>query len=144
MTLKNEEIKSNLAKPPFYLKFTGKACTRLTILILYSIMVRLEVKMSYEGRVQILCVQGHSDELEDNTPVDVDIKMWRCECGSECIWWNNIDDTNCEPYPENGEIRLNEIESAKFCDCPTCGDTHVTELARFRIPPNDQGHHVPR
>jgi hypothetical protein len=51
--------------------------------------------MSYEGRVQVLCENGHYSELD---PYDSSPRSKICEiCGATgWSWQNSVDDTNCD------------------------------------------------
>ena len=86
--------------------------------------------MSYEGREQILCKDGHyrvpPARYGGGKP------LGKCPCGAKDAWINQVDDTN--GY-EDGVIDMTPflIEPAKTHTC-TCGHVHVVEEERYRVP----------
>lgn len=87
--------------------------------------------MSYEGRIQRICAEGHYDVL--GAPYDFGQTLEPCLCGAETVWTNEIDDTNCDAY---GKIDMEQfkIACAVKCTCKECGDVHVVQRAKYRVP----------
>ena len=92
--------------------------------------------MSYEGYSQFLCAKGHYwtvdcyavDFCDDN----------KCpECGSKAVWENMVNTTNGS-YEGNeridGYVELEVLEEAKTCKCDKCGNEHVVEPVRYKVP----------
>jgi hypothetical protein len=83
--------------------------------------------MSFEGYYEVICKNGHfwANDLYSDKKV--------CPFCGECVaWWNLIDETNGEGKPTELQV---ESESV-FCKCSLCGDKHVKEQARYKIPEN--------
>jgi hypothetical protein len=71
--------------------------------------------MSYEGREQILCANGHLDVVDDSELCEIDPEAWRCEyCDARAAWSNSIDETNGLPYPHNCEVLLKVTTPRKW------------------------------
>jgi hypothetical protein len=91
--------------------------------------------MSYEGRLQLICANGHRYETQDVYDTDGE----PCHCGARSIWSNSIDDTNCEAVGEIPEdawktfLLTPEVEE-------TCnlGHTHVIREATYRVPTKEE------
>ena len=124
----------------------------------------LGVIVSYEGYVQVLCRNGHSDRLPvdyggdgpDYTPesyeehvaqrkqyiaegVDttgwLECKLWKCDCGELMGWYNNVDDTNCDEY---GKVSLAIVKEAEYETC-NLGHQHIKSEAIMK--PAEEGGH---
>lgn len=84
--------------------------------------------MSYEGRVQYWCKQGHywTQGCWDDEPT-------KCAfCSSLVVRRNGVDDTNGEA---DGYIEPVIATEAVFCHCGECGNKHVKKRATYVIPP---------
>ena len=78
--------------------------------------------MSYEGRYQVICANGHYDEIDCYAHSDSAV----CEqCKAKIVWTNRVDDTN---GLADGYINV-EYTVTKQCD--HCGS--VLEM-RAEIP----------
>lgn len=119
--------------------------------------------MSWEGYDQVLCEKGHHTTVrlgymdEPNYWGEVkhdEYKVplycgphWKCDCGAEAIWWNQVDTTNGSfEYEGEEEIRidgyvdLEDDQEAEWHEC-SCGNRHVVKDATFKVPSSDLGHH---
>ncbi len=92
--------------------------------------------MSYEGHYQILCKEGHFSTMPCMYGGE-DWENWKCEdivdgekCGSTHDVVNSVDDTNCDSYGYRKPILVKKAVTEK---CPTCGHTHVTSDATYRL-----------
>ena len=92
--------------------------------------------MSYEGREQYWCKNGHYGEVgqaycgsdvPDACPVET--------CKSPIVFVNQVNDTNEETY---GYITPTEMKPAVMCTCTCCGISHMKEPAVFEIPDKSQ------
>lgn len=86
--------------------------------------------MSYEGRTQMICDNGHYSVYQ--TPYSFSAEAEKCHCGAVAAWENYIDDTNCEAEGAV-DVDVYMIAEEKLCTC-SCGHTHVSEPAKYRIP----------
>lgn len=97
--------------------------------------------MSYEGREQIICEDGHYSEIDAFYAfvTDQGLEAWRCPapCNKRAVWTNSIDETNCDAY---GEVELTVKEPPKSCRCRDCGDKHIVMKATYHIP--EGGHRL--
>jgi hypothetical protein len=74
--------------------------------------------MSYEGHTQYVCEKGHYDTSDCYDELD------KCKvCGAKFAWTNSVDETNGDPWPWNGEVRLQPKTHFEKCTC-TCGNVH--------------------
>lgn len=103
--------------------------------------------MSYEGREQNICRNGHyfvSDaydgyDVDDGGPYSNHPKCPKCS--ASVGWWNSIDDTNGNAV---GEILLSDLEEhflvSKAIDetCPTCRHTEQKKPDVFRVPTREE------
>ncbi len=120
--------------------------------------------MSWEGYDQVLCEKGHHKTVQlgymddpnywgpvkHNEPDVAPLYCgphWKCSCGAEAIWHNQVDTTNGSfEYDGEEEIRIDgyiELESdlgAKWHEC-SCGNRHVVAEATFKVPPSRLGRH---
>lgn len=91
--------------------------------------------MSCEGRLQILCKNGHYFIEEDNDGYSDQTEICP-DCGEPIEWTNCVDDTNCEAY---GYIDMKQFlvepEVIEICEL---GHEHLTKRARFRIPSDQE------
>jgi predicted RNA-binding Zn-ribbon protein involved in translation (DUF1610 family) len=93
--------------------------------------------VSYSGIIQVLCEAGHYFEydcFDPNQPSQsgIDSHSWSCPvCGNNVAWINNVDQTN---EKECGRVKLKVLTKEKYCDCPSCGNHHVSNPATYRIP----------
>jgi hypothetical protein len=98
--------------------------------------------MSFEGFDQYLCAKGHSWEKDAYDYGDVVCPV----CDGNAVWWNQVDETNGS-FDDDGNRRIDgyvELEankSAVYCTCATCGNAHVAEVATYKLPASDVGHH---
>ena len=104
--------------------------------------------MSYEGYEQLLCAQGHAWNEGTWTRNSYDNSFKCTICKSPAVWVNSVDETNgCDkfdPHTEDcmcGHVILEVLEEAKFCACEKCGNRHVIEAERYKIP-DDKGRKV--
>lgn len=89
--------------------------------------------MSYEGRYQTLCKNGHY------CIVDAYIDYPTCHCGQSIVWENGVDDTNGEEYgivPDDVFASW-EISPAKYETC-NLGHRHCVEEAVYKIPSKEE------
>lgn len=95
--------------------------------------------MSYEGYYQVICKNGHYFQRD---AYDEDY-AGKCPCGADQAWLNSVDDTNCHavgviPGPELEQLRL----SAPQTHTCSCGHTHVTAEATYRVPSEEETHRL--
>lgn len=85
--------------------------------------------MSYEGREQLICTNGHYYEIDCHS-------SQICKCGADAAWVNGIDDTNCDAYGEILFETLKERFMISDSVIETCNldHKHLTKEAVFRIP----------
>ena len=93
--------------------------------------------MSYEGRTEVLCVNGHYHVYdaydahvcdEDGT---VGVIEWSCPvCDGTLAWTHEIDDTNGEGV----EYPLTVKTPPKMTVCACCGHAKVLAPAEYHIP----------
>jgi len=112
--------------------------------------------MSFEGRYQFLCGNGHlfSTDCYNWYPEDEDCGVEKIcpTCKSRAVWYTLVDETNGpgiydddgnlvdgSRYP--GEVELEVFESAVACQCSSCGNHHIAKPTRYRIPEN-VGHKI--
>jgi len=90
--------------------------------------------MSYEGRNQFLCTNGH----QFDRPESYGNSDERCSiCNEEPAWCNSVDDTNCE---SDGIILdfsslVIEVEVTETCNL---GHEHIIKPARYRPPTKEE------
>lgn len=84
--------------------------------------------MSYEGRVQIWCENGHYGEADIHQHEVGGPCM--C-CGGPIVVHNPVDDTNGEAH---GFIEPVVITPAVLCTCAECGNKHEKQPAVYKIP----------
>lgn len=91
--------------------------------------------MSYEGRFQILCKNGHYFIENDHNGYSNQTETCP-ECGEPIKWMNSVDDTNCEAY---GYIDMEQFlaEPAVIETC-NLGHKHITKRAKYRIPSDQE------
>lgn len=98
--------------------------------------------MSYEGREEHLCKNGHRWMIDcryawiDEEPV----KCPAVGCTESSVWCHAIDDTNCDAVgfiPEE-EWKKMLIEPAKVEECDKCHHVKVVAEERYRIPTKAQ------
>src|ERR1700744_2306542 len=91
--------------------------------------------MSYEGRVQFICENGHLDTVSE--PYGGEVQCPTCK--GKVAWENSVDDTNCDAYgliPDEEFAKvLVEPEVVEYCNL---GHRHVTADAVYRIPKEDE------
>ena len=109
--------------------------------------------MSFEGRYNVLCENGHLSEWDIWSNFPLEDNSWRCPyCEAKLAWWTLVDETNglgiydehgelVDPTKYPGEVTLEVIEPAKQCQCPTCGHVHYSAPERYKVP-EDAGHKV--
>ena len=90
--------------------------------------------MSFEGYHQVLCKNGH----HFTTDLGFDEESWECPYCKEKLAWTHIVDTTNGSF-ENGKqidgyIELKVAQKAKVCECDKCGNEHVIEPVRYKIP----------
>jgi len=91
--------------------------------------------MSYQGRDEFLCVNGHLsvyDALEST-----ETASWTCPVCHDCLAMSfSIDETNDH---DGVTTPILTVESpAKNHECPACGQTHCAEPARYLVPLRQQ------
>ena len=94
--------------------------------------------MSYEGREQHICANGHL--FETSCSYQFDEGIVECHhCNAPSVWENSIDDTNGEAY---GEIMHQEFDKLliKAATYETCnlGHRHQVTEATYRIPSKNE------
>lgn len=105
--------------------------------------------MSYEGYRQILCENGHYHTEDAYASYWDDNECpWKCSiCGSKEAWSNGVDTTNgsFDYDPTTGaEVRIDgfvdlEIDQpAVMCKCSCCGNEHMVQAPRYKIPTKTQ------
>ena len=90
--------------------------------------------MSYEGRIQVICLTGHYREFDCYNEPEV------CSCGAAFGMTNHVDDTNGEAY---GAIKMADL--AKFLKqpadvCPHC--YQATSEPLYNVPDENQKHQM--
>lgn len=88
--------------------------------------------MSYEGYEQVLCKNGHLEQI----PAPWWSNEYKCHCGEGVMFTNSVDDTNCDSYGiilEEGWKSL-LIEEEKTETCSHCNHTKLVSHARYRKP----------
>jgi len=95
--------------------------------------------MSWEGYEQVICTNGHLRRKNAEMWGIGYGDGWICSCGAPIAWWNQVDTTNDdgEEYVIDSEINTSEV----FCNCPDCGNRHITKEVTYKIPKN-KGHRV--
>jgi len=91
--------------------------------------------MSYEGIRQLLCKNGHEEEIDayDSAP------EYCRHCGASWVWENGVDQTNGS-YDEETGVRIDgyvELEidvPAVKKKCWWCRHERIVEPTRYRIP----------
>jgi hypothetical protein len=93
--------------------------------------------MSFEGYYQGICKNGHYHTFGVEYTWDEPLKF-RCDvkdgdvvCGEGLIWWNLVDDTNCE---EDGKVEVEILTKAVYEKCDKCGFTHLVKEATYKVP----------
>jgi hypothetical protein len=87
--------------------------------------------MSYEGRVQVLCKNGHYREF-DCYEWEYLIDGFKCPfCQESAAWTNSVDDTNGDMV---GYVELKVKRAAHTCTCPRCSNTHRIAPEEYEIP----------
>ncbi len=95
--------------------------------------------MSYEGREQHICANGHLFEMNCQYSYDDEHETPCPYCKAKSMWTNHIDDTNGEAY---GEILQSEfdrilIKPAVYKAC-NMGHEHLISEATYSIPIDNQ------
>ena len=90
--------------------------------------------MSYEGRNQYICEQGHQYTCSESCGNVGDL----CFCGAKPAWCNPVDDTNCYEEGIILDFASLQIEPAEVKRCDL-GHEHVIRPARYRIPSPGRG-----
>lgn len=82
--------------------------------------------MSFEGRYQILCKNGHLrgcdcyEEpmfVKNNEDEEPEYPLWTCSCGATAVWWNLVDETNgaiCTAWDEEAHECRDSICNGSF------------------------------
>lgn len=92
--------------------------------------------MSYEGREQHICANGH--QFDTNAKYQFDESPVYCQyCGAESVWYNPVDDTNGEAYGEIVDWRSLQL-TAGYSETCNLGHLHVIEEATYRIPTKEE------
>jgi hypothetical protein len=89
--------------------------------------------VSYEGYERWLCTRGHLHEFDCYMTPDRD--TWQCPvhgCNFECVWIENVDQTNDGGHPCKLKIAVPEVTEK----CATCGHVASVERVRYKIPRN--------
>ena len=95
--------------------------------------------MSYEGREQLICENGHFFQQGASYDFSSDDENICPFCKGKGVWRNCVDDTNVESYGEIPEEILQtwEIKPAEICTCG-CGHTHIKSQALYRVPSKEE------
>lgn len=93
--------------------------------------------MSFEGRYQYLCENGHKWEV---CVYSVDGKERRCPtCKKKAVFFNLVDDTNCDSYGIITDESWKKLEiSPEKVEVCNLGHKHITEPARYRKPTDEE------
>lgn len=111
--------------------------------------------MSFEGFTQILCKNGHLDEVDVYGSIP---ENWQCPfCGAELAWHNTVNQTNCccyigdfkrncPDYPACdgfgiNYVKLEMLQPEVYETCDKCGHSKCTQEKTYKIP-EDKGHKV--
>ena len=94
--------------------------------------------MSYEGRIQVICQNGHYGVREAS--YNLDDEEAPCHCGAELAWTNAVDDTNCEAWGEIPEAILQKefMVSDEVVETCNLGHKHITKERVYRIPSGEE------
>ena len=97
--------------------------------------------MSYEGFEQHICENGHLFEIGCSFSME-DEEVFCPHCQKESVWYNMVDDTNCDRMgvitPEEFNKLL--ISPEKFETC-SLNHRHLISAATYKIPQkNDLKH----
>lgn len=89
--------------------------------------------MSYEGREEHICKNGHRWEIGCQYGEGPEPK---CFCGAESVWCHNIDDTNCDAVGEIPEKEWEKflISPVQTEECDKCHHVKVTAAPTYRVP----------
>lgn len=95
--------------------------------------------MSYEGREQHICANGHLFEIDCRFSYDDEDTAQCSYCEAKSVWVNHIDDTNGEQYGIilQSEFKKLLIGSGKIETC-NLGHAHVTSHNVYRIPKENE------
>jgi len=99
--------------------------------------------MSWEGYYQCICAKGHYFCSPDDYGL-YDNEAALCTCGSEAVFSNQVDETNCESVGEipHEMIRSLQVAEAVLETCPHCGHTKELEPAHYRVPTEEELKHM--
>jgi len=93
-----------------------------------------QISMSYEGRIEFLCEDGHhwiQDAYDSNQGCP--------HCGKSASFFNEIDDTNFWGEEAISGYAWDQLqiaaEEGRLCDM---GHYHITTPARYRIPTKEE------
>jgi len=94
--------------------------------------------MSYEGRIQVICQNGHYGVREAS--YDLDTEEASCQCGAKLAWFNSVDDTNCEAWGEIPETVLQEkfMVSDEMVQVCNLGHSHIVIPRIYRVPSEEE------
>ena len=94
--------------------------------------------MSYEGYEQHICEGGHKFTLDSYYAYDTSPCLCP-HCGAKSVWYNAVDDTNCDAYgvipEESWKPFLLTEEVVETCNF---GHKHVTKHATWRVPTKEE------
>jgi hypothetical protein len=90
--------------------------------------------MSYEGRAEYLCKNGHRFILDCN-----DYEPYCKHCKDVPVWGNSIDDTNYDSYGHIPEKIWKSwiVTPARFEVC-NLGHNHMVAPEQYRIPTDEE------
>jgi hypothetical protein len=117
--------------------------------------------MSYEGRDEMLCEDGHLSFFDAmSSPMGMyGDKTSTCHCGKKYVWYTAIDETNgayCQLHNDSstcyedkddcvlaypGEVEL-EIDTPAISEVCNLGHTHITKEETYKIPPIGIGRRI--
>jgi hypothetical protein len=94
--------------------------------------------MSYEGYYQVICKNGHAENVDC---YDFNKELHKCNvCGSAIVWSNLVNVTNGS-WDEEGnridgfiELELDKGYKDKWCECSKCKNKHLISTPTYRIP----------
>lgn len=86
--------------------------------------------MSYEGRIQKWCVNGHYSICFDDLYWPTEREDFCGVCKEDIVFKNSVDNTNGE---EVGYITPELMKDAEHCTC-NCGNYHQKTAAIYKIP----------
>ena len=85
----------------------------------------------------LLCEKGHLMEIDCHQAEPTCCH----DCLGEIVWRADVDETNGADEVTGlcpGEVLLEKMADAKWCECEKCGVRHMSEPERYKIPGGGQ------